>query len=185
MEQSIAGGNNLINASEVLRRVGVSPGMQVGDFGCGALGHFTLVAGQMASDEGVVYAVDILKSVLSGVAERARVRKLDNVKMVWTNLEVYGACKEIGEASLDMGFLINILFLTKEDTEVIKETMRMIKPGGKLLVIDWKREGAPFGPPMEKRVNEENIKQVAGSLGLKLTEEFEAGTYHFGLIFIK
>ena len=81
--------------------------------------------------------------------------------------------------------IINVLFQVKEKDIVLKEAWRMLKREGKLLVIDWKKTGAPFGPPVEMRVSKERVKKIAESLNLILLEEFEAGNYHYGLIFKK
>ncbi|MBU4332609.1 class I SAM-dependent methyltransferase [Patescibacteria group bacterium] len=180
----IPGGNTLLDAQKVLETVGITQNMKVGDFGCGGLGYFTLTAAKMVGRDGVVYAVDILKSVLGGVAERAKAENLDNVKTIWSNLEIYGATK-IDNESLDIGLLINILFQAKKDSDIIKECLRLVKPGGKLLIVDWKQTGAPLGPPPQERVSLEGIKQIAQNLGLKEEQSFEAGPYHFGIIFVK
>lgn len=61
----------------------------------------------------------------------------------------------------------------------------MVKPGGKLLVVDWKKGATTFGPGVEVRPDPLKIKQYAQELGLQLTDEFEAGTFHFALVFTK
>jgi ubiquinone/menaquinone biosynthesis C-methylase UbiE len=45
----------------------------------------------------------------------------------------------------------------KEPLRIIEESRRLLKKGGKLLIIDWKKEQTPEGPPMEIRVTEETI----------------------------
>ena len=179
-----AGGNELLNPTVILERLGVTKGSVLADLGCGGAGHFIIPAAQMVGSDTVVYAVDILKSVLHNVASKARMDGINNIRTVWTNLEKLGATK-INDESLDFAFLINILFQSTRHQEVITEAKRMIKPGGKLLVIDWLNAKMPFGPALENRVNPENIKRICQSLNLKLIEEFKPGNYHFALIFQK
>ena len=181
---TVSGGNELLDAKKILERLEIVQGMKIADFGCGGAGHFIFPAAAMAGDEGRVYAVDILKTVLGSIKSRARLELFNNVATAWSNLEVYGATK-IDNNSLDIGMLNNVLFQTGKRKEIIKESVRMIKPGGKFMVIDWKKTGAPFGPPVDKRVNKEGVEQAVKELGLKKAEEFEAGPYHFGMIFIK
>lgn len=50
------------------------------------------------------------------------------------------------------------------------------------MVVDWK-EDSDFGP--DKKISAEDIKRIAQETDLKLEKEFEAGTYHWGLLFIK
>jgi ubiquinone/menaquinone biosynthesis C-methylase UbiE len=180
----VPGGNELINAKEFLAKIGLEEGMVVGDLGCGARGYFSLQAAKMVGSRGLVYAVDILQSALKGVESSAKLLGINNIKTVWSDLEIYGATK-IPEKSLDIALLINILFQTKEDEKIIKEAIRLIKPNGKLVICDWKRTGAPFGPLVEDRVDPEELKKIVSDLGLKLEKEFEAGPYHFALVFKK
>ncbi|HNP75563.1 MAG TPA: class I SAM-dependent methyltransferase [bacterium] len=176
-------GNELINA-DIFSKSGVSEGMSVGDLGCGNLGYFSIPAAKLVGRSGVVYAADILKSALEAVSHRASQEGLDNLKTVWSNLEIIGATK-IPTESLDVAFLINILFQSDKDDLVLKETYRLVKPGGKLVVVDWLKISAPFGPPMEDRTDQKQITQFAVDAGFKLLEEFSAGPYHYGLLFIK
>jgi len=177
------GGNELISA-DVFGRLGVESGMAVGDLGCGNLGFFSVPAAKMVGKDGVVYAVDILKSVLEAVATRARQEGLANLQTVWSNLEIVGATK-IPADSLDVAMLHNMLFQSVKDDQVIKEAARLLKVGGRLMIIDWLKVATPFGPPMTDRTDKEQIKSSGLSAGLRLVEEFEAGPYHYGLLFVK
>lgn len=176
-------GNELISA-DIFEKSGISEGMSIGDLGCGNLGYFSIPAAKLVGKSGMVYAVDILKSVLEAVNHRASQEGLENVKTIWSNLEIIGATK-IPTESLDVAFLINILFQSEKDDLVIQEAHRLVKPGGKLVVVDWLKISAPFGPPMEDRTDKEQIIQFAADAGFKLLEEFSAGPYHYGLLFIK
>lgn len=158
--------------------------MKVGDLGCGAHGFFTLQSARAVGNKGIVYAVDVLKSALESIDSKTHLEGLANIKTVWSNLEILGATK-IPEESLDRALLINVLFQVQKHQEVIKEAARLLKPEGKLLVVDWKPQAAPFSVPAEKRVPEEKVKSFTQNAGLNLEKEFEAGPYHYGLVFIK
>ncbi|KKT07436.1 MAG: Methyltransferase type 11 [Parcubacteria group bacterium GW2011_GWA2_43_17] len=88
---NIAGGNQLLNPLTILRdHLKIAMDARVADLGCGSMGFFSLQAAALAGDKGQVYAVDILKEVLSSVEGRARQAGLYNIKTVWSNLEVVG-----------------------------------------------------------------------------------------------
>jgi len=180
----ISGGNELLDPLEILARLGVKTGAKVADLGCGGAGHFTIPAAQLVGDHVTVYAVDILKTVLRSVISKARLEGIDNIKAVWSNLESAGATK-IRKNSLDFALLINILFQSKKHEDIFKEAIRLLKEDGKLLIIDWGQNPSVFGPPPTDRVKAENIKKIAKDLKLKSIDEFQAGTYHYGLIFEK
>lgn len=180
----ISGGNTLINANLIINKAQIDERMKVADFGCGATGHFVFPAAKAVGKKGKVYAVDILKTVLEGIKKMAVQENFENVETIWTDLEVFGATK-IEAGSLDVGMLINTLYLSHKRVEIIREVIRMIKKDGKILIIEWENIASPFGPPIEERVKAEALKTAAPKLGLKLEEEFEAGQYHYGLLFTK
>lgn len=180
----ITGGNKLIDPIAVLQKIGLKEKMQTADLGCGAVGHYVFPAARMVGREGKVYAVDILKPVLENIEKRAHLENLENIVTVWSDLERYGAAK-IESGSLDAGFLFNTLFQTKDRAMVLKEAARLLKVGGKLAVIDWLSTGAPFGPPVEGRVDPFWVETEADKLGLRLSTRFSPGNYHYGLIFEK
>lgn len=180
----ISGGTQLLNPQEILNKVQAIEGMQIADLGAGNLGYFAIPAAQMVGKSGQVYAVDILKPVLEAVRSQAKLAGLTNLVTVWADLEKVGSTK-IPTASIDLSILINMLFQNKKKKEILQEAVRILKKGGKLLVIDWKKIGIPFGPPVDLRVDPRLVKDLAGQLGLSLAEETEFGDYFWGLIFEK
>lgn len=180
----IAGGNALIDANLLLKKARVGDKQRVADLGCGTTGHFVFPTAKAVGKKGMVYAVDILKPVLENIARRAKQEGIENIQVVWTDLEVFGATK-IESGSLDTAYLINTLYLSHKRVEILREAVRMLKKDGTLLVVEWENISSPFGPPKEERVNSENLVTASPKLGLKLEEEFDAGQYHYGLIFTK
>jgi ubiquinone/menaquinone biosynthesis C-methylase UbiE len=162
----------------------VKPGARLADFGCGGAGHFIIPAAQLAGGETTVYAVDIMKSALNAVTAKARAEGITNIKPVWSNIELLGATN-IKPASLDFILIVNNLFQSKEHENLFKEGLRLLKLGGKLLVIDWNETPTTFGPPLADRVKEEEAQAIAQNLNLELIDHFQAGTYHYGLTFQK
>lgn len=182
--QKVPGGNELLNPVELLKRAGVSWNMKVGDFGCGGMGYFSLQAARMVGENGTVYAVDVLKSALTSVASIAKQSGLKNVTTVWSNIEIYKATK-IPTASLDVALVKNVLFQTKNRAAFLREVHRLMKPKAKMLVVDWKMTGSPLGPVQRDRVAPEEVRTIAHDLGLEEKDSFEAGQFHFGLLFAK
>src|SRR3989344_3825837 len=185
MKTIISGGNELLDAPQILRdQLGLGAAQVVGDFGCGGAGYFSLAAAKIVGDQGQVYAVDVLKTVLSSVESKARMHNLYNIKTVWSNLEMFGAT-DIPESSLDFGLLVNILFQSQKHSDIFREVVRFLKPGAKLMVIDWDKSATIFAPADREKVDPERVKQLAADNGLTLEKEFKAGQYHFGIIFTK
>ncbi len=179
----ISTGKDLIDPFKVLEEVGVRAGMKVADFGCGALGHYIFPAAKLVGSEGKIYAVDILKDALQGVESRMKLEGLSNVETVWGNLDRINGV-QLPDNFLDIGLLINNLFLSPKKEILVRESMRMIKKGGTFVVIDWKSTGG-FGPDPAVRVSLEDAKKILQTEGLIITKEFSPGAYHYGLIVMK
>jgi ubiquinone/menaquinone biosynthesis C-methylase UbiE len=174
--------SELINAVSLLTQGNISEGMRVADLGCGTTGHFVFPAAEMVGKNGIVFAVDIQKGVLAGVESRKKLEGVENVKTIWSDIERKGATR-IDNNSLNLIILVNNLFLAKQKNELASEIIRMMAPGAALIVADWKVTQAPFGPPVTDRVPLEEAKRVFTTNGLTLEKEFEAGKYHYGLVF--
>lgn len=179
------GGNNLLDAYYILsQQVKIQNNQIVADLGAGGAAYFTIQAAKIVGNQGEVYAVDVVKTVLSTIDSKAKMAGLYNVKTIWSNLEILGATK-IPAESLDHALLINTLFQSNKHAEMLAEAVRLLKPGGRLTVIDWLDLNPSFAPPQDRQVNQEEIISIAQKLSLTLENSFQAGAYHFGLIFIK
>lgn len=181
---NIPGGRGLLNAKTLLEKAGIEEKMKIADLGCGRRGHFVLQAAKLVGKKGLIYAVDVVKDVLKNVEGAAQLYDIENIKTVWADLEIPKSTK-IDNASIDIVMLNNILFQTKKKKEIINEAVRILKKKGKLLIVDWKKTKVPFGPPVEDRIDPEAIKKYVQECGLTLEQEFNAGPYHYALIFQK
>ena len=182
----VEGGTRLLNSVSILTdQLRLRSGMTYADLGIGSSMHFIFPAAKILGEDGKAYAVDIQKGLLEAVVSRSRSEGITNIEPVWSDLEVYGAAKDIANDSLDGLSLINILYQTKEDEHVINEANRMLKPGGRAVVIDWLPSGATFGPPQEKRTSLDKVRQMAKLVKWKEVAAFEPGPYHFGVTFEK
>lgn len=148
------------------------------DLGCGSGGWVVPLAKILS--KGKVFAVDILQEPLSALEEKLRREKLFNVSPMLADAE---KGVKIMEDSVDLVLLTNILFQAEERNKILEESKRILKPGGKALVVDWKPE-SPVGP-REGRVSKEDAIKLAAQTGLGLEKEIEAGKYHWGVIFVK
>lgn len=167
-----------LKPQEILNQLGLQKSMVAADFGCGS-GGWSIPLAQILRD-GKVYAIDILKGPLFALESAAKLAGVMNIQTMNTDIE--RGTKLISN-SCDLVLMTNLLFQCDDRKAVLAEGMRVSKPGGRILVIDWKKSGS-FGP-REKAVPAEEIKTDAAGLGLKVEKEFEASPYHWGLILVR
>ncbi len=177
---------NYLDPATVLTHLGLAPGMWVGDFGVGAGAHFVVPLFKLIGADGGVIMFDVVKSALSGAMSRAKLNGAGNYRAVWTNLEIYEGAPGVADNTLDAGILINVLHQSTKHKDVLAEVGRMLKVGAKLLVADWKPEAiSTIAPPAERRLADGYIIQLAKDVGFASLEQFEAGSYHWAVVFVK
>lgn len=166
-----------LNPKEVLKKLNLREDMVAADFGCGSGGWAIPLAKILK--KGKVFAIDILEEPLSALRSKAKMEKVFNIDALKANVEK--GVSLISE-SCDLVLMTSLFFQVENIKKVLEEGKRVLKKGGKILVVDWK-ENSKVGP--EKRVAKEKVKEIAKEVGLSLKEEFEAGIYHWGLVFEK
>lgn len=168
-----------LDPQAILKSLGISREMTVADFGCGS-GAWVIPLSVILKD-GAVFAVDIQESALSALESRLKMQGISNVKKVLADVEQ--KILDIPENSCDWVLLTDLLFQVDERLEVFKEAKRVLKPQGKILIVEWNMDSV-IGPK-EGRISLEEIKSLASNVGFDLEKKVPAGDYHFSLVFIK
>lgn len=175
-------GKALLDPYKIIEGIGVKEGARVADMGCGRTGHFIFSMSKVVGDTGMVYAVDIVKDILESIKSRIRSEGYDNVRAVWSDIEQAGRAP-IPSHSLDVCLFVNVMFLIKNKKGALQEAKRLLKPSGRLVIIDWQKNLGPLGPTPELMVPPAQMIGTAAAEGWKLVENFPAGSYHYCLIF--
>ena len=167
-----------LNPTEILKRVNLREDMLAADFGSGSGGWVIPLAKILRA--GKVWAIDVQEEMLSALKGKAETEKLFNIEISRKNLEQGSGLRE---NSLDLIIISNLLFQTTQKKDIIVDAKNSLKPGGQLLIVDWKSD-TRFGPK-EERISADDVKEIAKGAGLQPEKEFEASNYHWGLIFKK
>ncbi len=169
--------NGFIEPEQVLNKLRLKSDMSAAEFGCGS-GSFTIPLAQELS-EGQVYGFDVQKEPLSALKGEASLKNIDNIKTRRANLEQEQS-SNLPANSMDLVLIINMLFQVEDEEPVINEAKRVLKDGGKCLIIDWLPE-ANLGPKGD-RESADFIQSLGEEAGFELEERFDPGNYHWGLI---
>jgi ubiquinone/menaquinone biosynthesis C-methylase UbiE len=78
--------------------------------------------------------------------------------------------------------MINLHHELEQPQKILDEARRLLTKGGKLLIIDWKKEETPEGPPIEIRVTEETIESQMLSAGFRDIVKYAVLPYHHFLV---
>lgn len=179
----LSGTGGFLDPGKIMSEFDIQEGMSVADFGCGT-GYFTILLGQKVGKDGKVYALDVQEPPLDSVRAKAKAAGLENIETVRANLEVLGGSR-LPDNSQDMVLLANILFQSTKKAEIISESARVMKTGGRLIVIDWKRNAGGFGPPDELRTEQADMRALVPANVFSFQKDIDAGSFHYGMIFQK
>ncbi|MFH1789685.1 MAG: methyltransferase domain-containing protein [bacterium] len=171
-------GTTLVNPYIIFEKINLSVGMRVADFGCGRTGHFVFPAARIVGDEGIVYAVDILKKTLGGIKSMAISEGFDNIQVIWSDIEVAGKMT-IPNNSLDVVFFINVLSQIKQKNHAVEQAFLLLKKNGYLVIIDWQKRLGSLGPQDHELLTISRINEMISKQNLNLVETGDMGDYHY------
>lgn len=163
-----------------LRALGLREDSILADLGAGT-GYYSIVAGRIVI-KGKVYAVEIVKDFLATIKNKITEARLDNVEIIWGNIEKLGGTK-IGDGIVDAVIASNVLFQVEDKNKFIMEIKRILKSGGRVLLIDWSAEKGGISP--KGALPKDRMRGMFEEKGFILDREIDAGSHHCGMILVK
>jgi ubiquinone/menaquinone biosynthesis C-methylase UbiE len=129
--------------SKALSLIGIQPGMTVADIGAGS-GYMTMRIAPLVGPTGKVYAEDIQPALLQLVQRRALTAHLSNVEVVLGSDTDTG----LSDSSVDIALLVDVYHEFQHPREMLRSIRRSLKPGGRLVLIEYRKEDAtlPIAP---------------------------------------
>jgi ubiquinone/menaquinone biosynthesis C-methylase UbiE len=169
---------NFLNPEDALKQFGIYGAQDVADIGSGA-GHFALAAAKRLNG-GRLFAIDIQKDMLSRLSSVAHDLGITNIHTLWGDAAHYKGIP-LADASLDRVIVVNILHSAEDRDVFAKEIRRLLKPEGKILLVDWHQKGT-MGPHERHRIDETTALGFFERHGFEKEKDIDAGGYHYGMI---
>ncbi len=162
------------NPEAILEGIGLKAGQAFADIGCGA-GFFALPAARIVGETGKVYGVDGKPEAIAALKEQGEKEGLHNLSLNAGKAEDYLPC----EGCMDFVFFGIALHDFHDASKVLANAKRMLKPGGKLIDLDWKKEGIPIGPPSHIKFDEAQASKLMEDAGFTIVSIANSGEYHY------
>jgi len=149
----------------ILAAAGVHAGDIVVDLGAGN-GFWTERLATLVGDQGRVIAVDVEPVMLADLRTLARERGFTNVEVV----ESEETAVPLESGTADLVLLSFVLHEPAEPEVFLREVVRLLKPDGRVLVVEWAKHPTEQGPPLDVRISEPEAQVLLGAAGLAVEE---------------
>ena len=166
-----------------IEQCGIQAGMEIADLGAGS-GFYTIAASKSLIATGRVYAIDVQKDLLTKIKNTAVQEGLYNVEVIWGDIEKVNGT-HLRDNFIDLVLVCNIIFQIEDKKTLILEIKRILKIGGRVLIVDWADSFGGIGPKPDSVVKKETVLDMMEKAGFHLDREISAGAHHYGLIFKK
>ena len=150
----------------VVAAMQIAPGMTVADVGAGT-GYFEPHLSRAVGPNGKVLALDVEPDMVRYLRERATREQLANVD----TRQVASDDPGLPAASVDRVLVVDTWHHIANRAAYASRLAAALKPGGKVVVVDFRRD-AQRGPPPEHRIAPEDVARElsAGGLGASVVD---------------
>ncbi|MDZ5724163.1 class I SAM-dependent methyltransferase [Acetobacterium carbinolicum] len=164
---------------ETLKNLGLKETDSFADIGCG-IGYFTIPAAKMIGNNNA-YALDTSPEMLEELELRSKAAGIKNIEIVKTqDLDLM-----IPDASVSFGLMVNVIHEIVDKNQFLEESSRIIRPGGKLAIVDWEKAETKTGPPIDHRIGSDEVKTMLAEIGFECQEMINIAETFYGLVFVK
>jgi ubiquinone/menaquinone biosynthesis C-methylase UbiE len=162
------------DSKTVFDALALKPGETFLDLGCGP-GDYAMAAAGIVGPFGTVFAFDKWQYQIDGLKAEAASRGLDNIRAMTADIT---QALPIADRSVDCCMLATVLHifgLPIVEKTIFREVHRILKPSGKLAIIESKKEEQPFGPPLDLRISPGELEASLHPLGFGTIDCLEFG----------
>ena len=173
---------DLIDPKKCFEKLNLQKGIAFLDIACGK-GFYCLAASSIIGTKGVVYGVDLWPEGIESLKAAAVKRGADNIKALVADA---GQRLPVEDLSIDVCLMATVLHDFVEDQideGVLNEIVRVLKPGGTLAVIEFKKIEGPPGPPIHIRLSPEDVEDMLSKYGINKQDVYDVGAYNYLMLF--
>ena len=161
----------------IMDALGIADGSVVADLGAKG-GWFTIRLARRVGPNGRVFAEDIQRQMIESIARRVQRENLTNVETILgtpTDPRL--------PAGLDAVLIVDAYHDMDDPIPVLSQVARLLKPMGRLGVVDFVRGAGGPGPPADQRADPAAVIEAARAAGLQLTAREAIPPFQFLLVF--
>ncbi len=167
----------------VFRELNLKEGDCVLDLGCGP-GDYSVRASELIGNSGMVHSLDKNQDAIADLKEKIVSDGLKNIRAEVCDIS---GPLPVKDSSVDICFISTVLHslnLTDIEKTLFCEIERVLKPSGRVAIIECKKEAQPFGPPIDMRISPEELEGTITQYGFERISQSDLG-YNYLIQFKK
>jgi ubiquinone/menaquinone biosynthesis C-methylase UbiE len=169
-----------MDPSVTLAQVQFRPTDTVADFGAGSGFLSFALANMMPS--GNVFAIEIQKDMVTRIAKEAEDRGISNVKPLWGDVEIAGG-SGLADGVCDGVVISNLLFQLEDKKGVLLEAKRVLKTGGRIVLVDWTDSFNGLGPATHHVFTKDRALALLAEVGCTIVNDsLVTGEHHYAIL---
>lgn len=149
---------------KVLQYLGDIKGKKVMDIGAGT-GFFSF---RLVDNGAIVIAADVSEEFQNYISKKKDSLKIGDDKLSLRKLPYDSP--ELKNDEVDMVIIVNTYHHIENRQDYFMKVKKGLKKGGRLVIIDFKKEETPVGPPFEMRLSPDEIMGELRACGLGRTK---------------
>lgn len=122
----------------------------------------------------IIYACDLSGTMINWIKENVSPK---HPNIIPVKNEEYSVPLDDGIA--DLVFMITLHHELENPSLILEESYRILKPGGEIFIVDWKKKDMPQGPPVAIRYLPEQVKDQLIKSGFSGAHIFNKLPKHF------
>ena len=164
--------------ADVIAALQLQPGQNAADLGAGT-GYFVPYLSRAVGPQGKIFAVDTEPNLITHLRQRAQREGLDNVVPVLATPDD----SHLPTASIDLVLIVDTIHHIDNRVDYLGHMRACLRGGGHVVVVDWKKEAQPIGPPLEHRLARALVVEEFDAAGYTLAGEPNLLPYQYVLVF--
>lgn len=153
---------------QVVEALGLKPGQVACDIGAGP-GFFALRLARAVGERGTVFAVEVEPRIIEVLRQRIEDAGARNV------VPVLGLPGDplLPLRSCDVILMVNVFHHVQERVGYLQRLARSLRPGGRIVNVDFHKRELPVGPPVDQKISREQFLGDAQRAGLRVVAQPE------------
>lgn len=160
----------------VLAHVNATVGGKIADVGAG-LGWLTFPLAVAVGASGRVLAIDPSRDGVQAIQQQAQQEGLGQIDALVASAEETG----LPDDHLDCLVWHTMYHDIDDRPKALAEMYRILKPGGRWVIVDWEKRPMDSGPPLHVRMAVDEVEQEVSQVGFRIVESWSAGPVTWGL----